>query len=289
MRPGTVQNPHISERQISKSLDNNTTDTHWSCRTYEWVMSHVWINLTTHINHLLSAPHLSATILLICMGSVARTKESYRTYEGVMSHVRRSHVARASCVTDQDVDGKRAPIHSASALWWVMSHIVSHATPTDESCQTHEWVMSHTWMSHITRMNESCHTHEWVMSHSSSHIEKCLLCDMTHSWECDMTNSCVWHDSFMREMWLIHARDMTYSCVWHDSSMGVAWLTVRDVTHQGADGKRALMHHASQKHLLGTLPRSRILPMANQPPSVLHLSTTLFRRCVCVCVRVCVW
>jgi len=34
----------------------------------------------------------------------------------------------------------------------------------NDSCHTHEWVMSHTWKSHVTHMNESCHTHEWVMS-----------------------------------------------------------------------------------------------------------------------------
>ena len=40
-----------------------------------------------------------------------------------------------------------------------------------ETCNIHEWVMSHTWKSHVTRdhvthMNESCHTHKWVMSHT---------------------------------------------------------------------------------------------------------------------------
>jgi len=40
----------------------------------------------------------------------------------------------------------------------------------NESCHTHEWVMSHTWMSHVTHMNESCHTHEWVLIIISSKI-----------------------------------------------------------------------------------------------------------------------
>jgi len=34
---------------------------------------------------------------------------------------------------------------------------------------------------------------------------------------CDMTHSCVWHDSFMCVTWLIHGCDMTHSHVWHDS------------------------------------------------------------------------
>ena len=33
---------------------------------------------------------------------------------------------------------------------------------------------------------------------------------------CDMTHSCVWHDSFIRVTWLIH--------VWHDSFICVTWL-----------------------------------------------------------------
>ena len=47
----------------------------------------------------------------------------------------------------------------------VMSHIwTSHVTRMNESCHTYEWVKSHVWMSHVTHMNESCHTSEWVMS-----------------------------------------------------------------------------------------------------------------------------
>ena len=44
---------------------------------------------------------------------------------------------------------------------------MSHVTHTNESCHTHEWVMSHTWMSHGTHMNESCHT---------SKIRACRVC-----------------------------------------------------------------------------------------------------------------
>ena len=36
---------------------------------------------------------------------------------------------------------------------------------------------------------------------------------------CNMTRSCVWHDSFMRVAWLIHVCHMTRARVWHDSFM----------------------------------------------------------------------
>jgi len=44
-----------------------------------------------------------------------------------------------------------------------MTH--DHVTHINESCQTRQWVMSHTLMNHVTHMNESCHTNQWVMSY----------------------------------------------------------------------------------------------------------------------------
>jgi len=46
------------------------------CRTYEWVMSHMWVSHVAHMS------------------------ESCRTYEWVMSHMRGHHVARITCTTD---------------------------------------------------------------------------------------------------------------------------------------------------------------------------------------------
>ena len=111
---------------------------------------------------------------------------------------------------------------------WVMSHMwMSHVTHVNESCHTCEWVMSHIWMSHVTRMNESCHTCEWVMSHMwmsyntytaaqhctdhrSSASPTCVTW-LIHM--CDMTHSYVWHDSFIRVIWLVHMwRDSIHTC-----------------------------------------------------------------------------
>jgi len=72
------------------------------------------------------------------------------------------------------------------------------------------------------------------------------LCDMTHScvWHdsfmcvtwlfhmCDMTPSYVSRDSFICVTWLIHMCDMTRSYVWHDSLIYVTWLIhMWDMTH----------------------------------------------------------
>jgi len=47
---------------------------------------------------------------------------------------------------------------------------------------------------------------------------------------CDMTHSCVWHDSFVCVTWLILVCDMTHSCVQHDAFVCVIIL-VCDMTH----------------------------------------------------------
>jgi hypothetical protein len=72
------------------------------------------------------------------------------------------------------------------------------------------------------------------------------VCDLTHScvWHdsficvtrlihmCDMIHWCVWHVSFISVTWLIHVCDMTDSYVWHDWFMCVTWfIHMCDVTH----------------------------------------------------------
>ena len=41
---------------------------------------------------------------------------------------------------------------------------------------------------------------------------------------CNMTHSCVWHDSVICVTWLSHICDMTHTYVWHDSFICVTWL-----------------------------------------------------------------
>jgi len=75
-----------------------------------------------------------------------------------------------------------------------------------------------TWL--ITSM--ACHM-LCVMAHSYLPHDWVHTRDMTHSmWDmtrciCDMTHSCVWHDSFVCVTWLIRVCDMTHWYVWHDS------------------------------------------------------------------------
>jgi len=156
----------------------------------------------------------------------------------------------------------------------------------------HDWFIHETWLIYITRHRQfvtqdtdssclmSCVTYEdmwptwdrnclcqrclvsrifclWIVTEclcleETSRImsvtwdSSCLICDITHScvrhdafiretWlihMCDMTHSYVWHDSFTCATWLIHMCDMAHSCMRHDSFMLVTWLIhICDMTH----------------------------------------------------------
>ena len=65
---------------------------------------------------------------------------------------------------------QRCTIWATSRSSVLQRCIMRHATYMNESCHTHERVMSHvimshTQMSHVTHTNESCHTHKRVTSH----------------------------------------------------------------------------------------------------------------------------
>jgi len=78
-----------------------------SCHTYEWVMSHIWMN---HVRH---------------------TNESCHTYEVVMSHI------WSSQCWDQTPGISYITPREAWGSW------TSHARDMDVSCHTCKWVMSH--------------------------------------------------------------------------------------------------------------------------------------------------
>jgi len=128
---------------------------------------------------------------------------------------------------------------SASFVYVCLVHVyLSHSNQShssrlermarNESCHTHEWVMSHMRMSPVTHVNGTNYTCERVMSHVWTDGSRMTW--LIHV--CDTTHPCVWHDSFMYVIRLIHVCDMTHSCMWHDSFMCVTWLIyVCDTTH----------------------------------------------------------
>jgi len=84
---------------------------------------------------------------------------------------------------------------------------------------TFEWVTSH-FESH---MNESRRiygfwvTYEWVTSHMNESQRDSFIEVVAGL----LTHSYVWRDLFIRATWLIHMCDMTHSCVRHDSFIEV--------------------------------------------------------------------
>jgi len=133
----------------------------------------------------------------------ATNEESRHTCEWVILHIRMSR----------------------SHIWMSNSH-VAHV---NASFCTYEWVaatnesfvrqMSHSSfpsskhhyagvLKHVTRMNEShhtsvthesCLTYQWVTSHIGLAL---TAAQRSASPLCDVTHSCVWHDSFMFVTWL---------------------------------------------------------------------------------------
>ena len=139
---------------------------------------------------------------------------------------------------------------SCNTQEWVKSHTwMSQVTRKSQSCHTYEQVMLHIWMSHVTHMNESCITHmnEWCHTYNkschtykwvTSHIQ---MSPVTHIWQEWCTrDSYVWRDSCICVAWLRHMCGMTDSYVWymirsyvrHDWFIWMIWLIhMCDLTH----------------------------------------------------------
>jgi len=84
----------------------------------------------------------------------------------------------------------------------------------NQSCHTHEWVMSHTWvgmfymtyMSHVTRVFESRHAYEWVTSHI---FMSCHTKSRHRAWT---ITSRMWsHVTHMRESCRTHTSESCYT------------------------------------------------------------------------------
>ena len=104
---------------------------------------------------------------------------------------------------------------------------MGYVTSMNESCRTHEWVMSYIWISHgtymngscytyvshVTHMNESCHTYEWVMffiwmSHGT-HMNGSRYTYVSHVTH--MNESCHTYEWVMSFIWMSHGTHMNGS------------------------------------------------------------------------------
>jgi len=84
---------------------------------------------------------------------------------------------------------------------------VSHVPHMNESCPTHEWVMSHTWISHSQPLRcktcgwityASCRRYEWGMSHLWMAFSQTLPCKIYRWVMCDSRHTYGW---VISQMW----------------------------------------------------------------------------------------
>jgi len=176
----------------AKALCHRWTSRVISCRTYEWVTSHIWLHCVTggraewrHVAHMNESRCAYGTVTShIWKSHVAHTNESRRTYEWVTLRIRMSHVAHmtslchrwtsrvTSCRTYEWVTLRiwMSPFARITSIchWWpsdIMSNIWrSHVAHTNESCRTYGWVTLRIRVSHVAHMNESRCAYEWVTS-----------------------------------------------------------------------------------------------------------------------------
>jgi len=150
---------------MSHTWISHGTHVNESWHTCEWVMSHIWMSHVTHLNE---SQHT-------WMRYATYTNRSGQNMCLWLSHV--THSNESCHVTHMNV--------SVSHIWMgqVEMFVCCH-NPwlyfLNESCHTHESVLSHMWRRRVTLLNvscptckyfcdtvnESCHAHEWVMSHT---------------------------------------------------------------------------------------------------------------------------
>ena len=199
-----------------------------SCRTYEWVMSHIWIS------------HVSLVACRTCV------TESRGTHEFDTAHIR--------------VRGRAHEWNTARHIYEWMSHgaymyetwhihvWLTYGNYMNETGYTHEWMShgTHTneWvMAHI-RINESWHTHEWDMAHTwmkktwhthywntghvcAVHSQPCVCCaSIVCAWVCfcnaDMANTLMKHRTHMAHT-CMHASRHTYELEVPQKWMNESW------------------------------------------------------------------
>ena len=121
---------------MSHTRLSHVTRMNESRRTYEWVMSHLW--MSHNWRSMSHRPPFGGRLVHMCDIK----------YEWVMTHIWMRDMTR-------DFTHVIFKLH----IW------LSHVPYINESCPIYEWVMSHLWMNHVPYMNESCPIYEWVMSH----------------------------------------------------------------------------------------------------------------------------
>jgi len=152
---------------------------HASCRTCEWVMSHMSESCHTFPSLSLEPMHHVARVNESCHIWVRHVTHSHhcRWSLCIMSHVWMSHVTY-ECVMSSHIP---IIVVGAYASCRTCERVMSHMS---ESCHTFP-SLSLEPMHHVARVNESCHV--WVSHVTHSRHCRWSLCIMSHVWMSHVT------------------------------------------------------------------------------------------------------
>jgi len=182
------------------------------------VMSHLWMNHSTHVTLVNESWHTCTTTTLTIASNIS-----------VMSHMWMRHVTHIneSCHTYEWVMSDK----------WIMSHMHHHCIT---NCQQylHEFVqpfaecmhkrdmtyMSHLWMNHVTCKRQWIMSHMYMYCHTitncQQHLHKFVQPFAGRMHKRDMT--------YMSHLWMNH---VTCKCQWIMSRMYMYYHTITNCQH----------------------------------------------------------
>ena len=126
--------------------------------TYEWVMSHIWMSHVSHMNK--SCRTLECQTSNMWMSHVAHMNESFHTYEYMCP----CHVGLIE--TNKRRLGRGILDMTHSYVWhdsFICVTWLIHLCDTQKTSHTYDWFMSYIRRNHVTRTDETCPTYKWVM------------------------------------------------------------------------------------------------------------------------------
>jgi len=206
-----------------------------SCPPCEWVMSPMWMSRCTHsfLHDSEGAPYEwvmyeSGPTCAWVMSHMWMSHDSYfLLHDWARAHLRHAVYDSFMC------DMSRSQVwHDSCACSLLISGIRVYDSLICVTCLVHKCDMTHV---HVFDMTRSCvghdspiciwHTstyHGWALGSSQAYVcmtqsyvwHTSFLCVTRLMHTCDTPHSSVWHDSFISETWLMHMCNMTRLFVW---------------------------------------------------------------------------